>query len=230
MAKLSLPRRILKLFHPEGIPWPGSLFYNLGSSTDIFQRAYEVIARDILSYCSTGALLDIGTGPGWLLLKLHKQAPQMHLIGMDVSPSMVARAKDNIAAAGLADAIEIREGSASQIPFPDNLLDVVISTASIHHWKEPTIGISEIYRVLKPGSYALLYDVVSDLPQEVLKDMRHEYGGLPTWLFWLHGFEEPFYSQQVFARLAEGTAFKTGQTKFVSVLDCLVLQKPDLPN
>ena len=64
MAKLSPARRLLKIFHPEGIPWPGTAFYNAISETTIFQRNYELVAKDILSYCLEGSILDIGTGPG----------------------------------------------------------------------------------------------------------------------------------------------------------------------
>jgi ubiquinone/menaquinone biosynthesis C-methylase UbiE len=227
MAKLSLQRRLLKIFHPEGIPWPGSVLYNLASGTPVFQHSYQVIALHILSYCTAGSLLDIGTGPGWLLLKVHQQAPRMRLVGMDVSPSMVARARENVRAAGLSDGIEIIEGNASRIPYEAGTFDVVVSTASIHHWKEPVIALNEVYRVLKPGAHALLYDVVSDTPGAVLDDLVRQAGRLKTMLFWLHGFEEPFYSRRNFERLAEPTPFQGGQTRFVSVLCCLILKKPD---
>jgi ubiquinone/menaquinone biosynthesis C-methylase UbiE len=227
MAKLSLQRRLLKIFHPEGIPWPGSVLYNLASGTPVFQQSYEEIALHILSYCTAGSLLDIGTGPGWLLLKVHQQAPRMRLVGMDVSPSMVARARENVRAAGLSDGIEIIEGNASRIPYEAGTFDVVVSTASIHHWKEPVIALNEVYRVLKPGAHALLYDVVSDTPGAVLDDLVRQAGRLKTMLFWLHGFEEPFYSRRNFERLAEPTPFQGGQTRFVSVLCCLILKKPD---
>ena len=44
---LSLVRRLLKVFHPEGIPWPGTTCYNVFSQTRIFQRHYAFIADDI---------------------------------------------------------------------------------------------------------------------------------------------------------------------------------------
>jgi ubiquinone/menaquinone biosynthesis C-methylase UbiE len=146
MAELPLVRRLMKLLHPESIPWPGSVFYNLVSSTAIFQRHYELVADDILNYCKEGSLLDIGTGPGWLLLKLHQKAPQMRLVGIDSSAAMVVKAGENIASV---ESIEIKQGNARDIPFPDDCFDIVVSTASIHHWKEPTRGLNEVYRVLK---------------------------------------------------------------------------------
>ena len=76
MANPSLIGRFFKRIHPESIPWPGSVFYNLISSTAIFQQHYEMVADDILNIRKEGCLLDIGTGPGRLLLKLHQKSPK----------------------------------------------------------------------------------------------------------------------------------------------------------
>jgi len=225
---LSPARRLLKIFHPEGIPWPGTAFYDAISKTTIFQRNYELVAKDILSYCSEGSILDIGTGPGWLLVKLHQESPRFLVTGLDASPSMVAKARKNMANAGLSDVIEIKEGNASHIPFSDGSFDTVVSTGSIHHWKNPTAGLNDVYRVLKHGGYALMYDLVSDTPASVLKETAREFGKLKMVLLWLHAFEEPFYSCKDFELLARPTLFNKGQTRFVGVMCCLILKK-ELP-
>jgi len=225
VAKLSLPRRLLKVVHPEGIPWVGTALYNVISTTSIFQRHYGLIARDILTYCSRGSVLDIGTGPGWLLVKLHQLSSGLRGTGIDASPSMVAKARKNIAKAGLSGTIEVLEGKASHIPFADGSFDAVVSTGSIHHWKDPSAGLNEAYRVLRNGCYALMYDVISDTPASVLGKVALEFGKLSTMLFWLHAFEEPFYSQKGFESLARSTFFEEGQTRFVGVLYCLILKK-----
>lgn len=225
---LSPARRLLKIFHPEGIPWPGTAFYNAISGTTIFQRNYELAARDIVSYCSEGSILDIGTGPGWLLVKLHQEFPRLLVTGLDASPSMVARARKNIANAGLSDVIEVKEGNASHIPFSDGSFDTVVSTGSLHHWKNPTAGLNDVYRVLKHGGYALMYDLVSDTPASVLKETAREFGTLKMVLLWIHAFEEPFYSRKDFELLARPTLFKEGRTRFVGAMCCLILKK-ELP-
>lgn len=225
MAELSLLRRLLKKIHPEGIPWPGSVLYNAISTTNVFQRHYELIARDIASYCDEGNLLDIGTGPGWLLMKLHQQAAGLRLVGVDVSGPMVAQARKNVMEAGLSAAIELQEANASCLPFAAESFDIVVSTGSIHHWKEPAAALNDIHRVLKPGAYALMYDMVSDTPVFALERMVREFGRLKMVMFWLHGFEEPFYSRQNFEALSRPTLFKQGQTRFVGVLCCMMLKK-----
>ncbi len=222
---LSPTRRCLKRFHPEGIPWPASAFYDAVSRTSIFQRQYEFLAKDIAGRRAEGSVLDIGTGPGQLLLHLHRQAPRLHLTGLDASPAMVAAARKHVENADLSARISVVEGNASALPFPDASFDMVVSTGSMHHWKEPALALNEVYRVLKTGGEALMYDLVSDTPAAVLQETAREFGRLRVLLFWLHSFEEPFYTRADFASLARSTPFHTGATRFVGVLCCLALQK-----
>jgi ubiquinone/menaquinone biosynthesis C-methylase UbiE len=223
--ELSPLRRFLKLFHPEGIPGPAASIYNAISSVDIFQRNYEHVAKHVMNHCSQGSLLDVGTGPGWLLIALHRLNPGMTLAGLDVSEAMVTKARNNLARVGLANDVEIHIANVIQTPFEDDAFDVVVSTGSIHHWKDPMHGLDEIYRVLKPRGYALIYDIVSDTPRSILTETRREFGKLKLLLFWLHGFEEPFYSQAAFEAFAQSTRFEKGQISYVGVLCCLTMQK-----
>jgi ubiquinone/menaquinone biosynthesis C-methylase UbiE len=225
MAKLTPIRRLMKLIHPEGIPWPGSFFYNALSSSAIFMKHYELAAEDILSHCSQGTLLDIGTGPARLLLKLHQQSPGMRLVGIDSSSAMVTKAKQNVAEAGLSEFIEIQLGSANNIPFPDQSFDIVVSTVSMHHWKQPEACLNDIYRVLKDNSYAIIYDLVSDTPKSTLSDIRREFGRLKATMFWLHSFEEPFYTCRNFEEIAQSSLFGKGRTQFLGLFCCLILKK-----
>ncbi|MFH2102369.1 MAG: class I SAM-dependent methyltransferase [Chloroflexota bacterium] len=225
MTRLPVLRRILKRFHPEGIPWPGTAVYNAVSATGIFQRNYELVARDIAAVCPEGRLLDIGTGPGWLLLKIHQTAPRLAITGVDISPAMVAKARENMSAAGLGPVIQVQDGSADRLPFADAAFDIVVSTGSIHHWKDPVTGINEIHRVLVPGGRALLYDIVSDTPAEVMRAGRRHFGRFQMLMLWLHAFSEPFYSQENFASLGADSLFGKAQTRYVGVLCCLVLKK-----
>jgi ubiquinone/menaquinone biosynthesis C-methylase UbiE len=225
MTKLSPLRRLLKVFHPEAIPWPGTAFYNAITETKVFQRHYELIAKDIQNYCSEGSILDVGTGPGWLLVKLHRESPRLRVVGLDASPTMVNRARKNMAIAGLSDTIEVKEGEASHMPLANSSFDIVVSTGSVHHWKEPTACLNDIYRVLKPGGYALLYDFVSDTPVPILKERGREFGRLKILFLWLHTFEEPFYTRKDFEWLAHSSLFKEGRTQFVSLFYCLIFKK-----
>ncbi|MFB6891027.1 class I SAM-dependent methyltransferase [Kitasatospora sp. NPDC056327] len=104
------------------------------------------------------AVLDIGTGPGRLLLHLAARRPGLHAHGVDVSPAMVERARHNAAAHGLAAHITVHLGEAARLPFDDDTLDLVVSTLSVHHWPDVPAAAREIARVLRPGGRLVVYD------------------------------------------------------------------------
>ena len=221
----SMWRKILRTFHPEGIPGPGSRVYNFLSSSGIFQRHYDLVAEDILRYCPEGRVLDIGTGPRWLLLSLRKIAPGLQLAGLDISPAMIDRAKENLHGKnGCAD-IELAVGSAARLPFADNSFECVVSTGSMHHWKDMAGGLTEIHRILKKNGHALMYDLVQKLPRDVFEQNRKEFGRYRMTLLWLHSFEEPFYSVREMELLPGSTPFGRGDMHFTGALCCLVMKK-----
>ncbi|MBX7255879.1 MAG: class I SAM-dependent methyltransferase [Candidatus Hydrogenedentes bacterium] len=226
MPLLSPVRRMLKRIHPEGIPWPATLLYNAVSRSSVFQQHYVFVAQDIAAHIQEGRVLDVGTGPGWLLLAIRAQSRDLELVGIDISPAMVHQAHENIGAAGLANHIEVREGGAANIPFPESSFDLVVSTGSLHHWTDAEGGLNEIYRVLKPGGTALIYDVVTNTPKAAMTEAAKQFGRLKVLLFWLHGFEEPFMSSHALETLAKETRFGEGVTRFAGVLCCLKLLKP----
>jgi ubiquinone/menaquinone biosynthesis C-methylase UbiE len=49
-------------------------------------------------------------------------------------------------------------GDVASLAFPDASFDLVVSTLSMHHWDDPTAGLAEIRRVLRPGGRALVWD------------------------------------------------------------------------
>jgi len=215
----------MKRLHPEGIPWPGSALYNALSSTGIFLRHYELVAHDIVRYGAAGDILDIGTGPGQLLPVLRQAAPGTRLLGIDISTSMVAQARRNLEHYGWDPGIEVLAAGANALPFADKTFDRVVSTGSLHHWKDPLQALSEAHRVVKVGGYALLYDLVKDMPQEVCKEVRARFGGFRLALLWLHSFEEPFLNVEEMVQLGRQTDFAVEGTKFTGALCCLILKK-----
>lgn len=223
-------RGLLRPFLPEGIPWPGSIIYDRISAARIFREHYERVAQHILTYCSAGHLLDIGTGPARLLITLHDALPSMGLSGIDISPAMVARARKNVESSGLVRDIQIKEGAAASIPFPDGTFDVVVSTVAIHHWKDPAGGLNEVYRVLKGGRYALIYDVVSDTPPHILEQMECQFGRLPAALLRIPALRGHLLRLDNLHQLPENTPFRRGEIGFVGILCCLILKKeiPDI--
>lgn len=218
-------RQLIKRFHPEGIPWPGSLVYNALSRSGIFYRHYELVAQEVAKYGMAGRILDVGTGPGHLLFALRQAFPDTILVGVDISKAMVSQARKNIAAWEHDDRIESMVAGANALPFADGTFDRVISTGSLHHWKDPVHALSEAYRVLKPNGYALMYDLVREMPKAICEEIRKEHGRFRLALLWLHSFEEPFFSPGEMETLGRETHFVMEGTRFTGALCCLVLKK-----
>lgn len=121
------------------------------------------IARDLASRLGSGRVLDIGTGPGMLLLALHKLNSAFELFGLDISAAMVRRAGRNLKGV---DA-DLRQGSIRKTDYDSDFFDAITCVGSFYLWDEPVACADEIYRILKPGRAAYLYESYRDYdPQE----------------------------------------------------------------
>jgi len=158
-------------------------------------------------------------------LALRKTLPDTELVGIDISPAMLAQADRNVKKYGPAPHIEVRLVGANSLPLADGTFDRVISTGSLHHWKDPVKSLSEAHRVLKADGYALMYDLVRDMPKAVWKDVRSRFGSFRLALLWLHSFEEPFLNAEEMDALGRRTDFAVEGTRFTGALCCLALRK-----
>jgi len=91
-------------------------------------------------------ILDVGSGDGLITAGIAKKYPMAEVVGLDLSPKMVAYASRTHKAANL----KFVEGDAQALPFVHKF-DVVTSFSTIHRLKEPEKAIKQIYRALKPG-------------------------------------------------------------------------------
>jgi ubiquinone/menaquinone biosynthesis C-methylase UbiE len=97
-------------------------------------------------------VLDVATGTARVPLLLAAQPWFDGAInGLDLTPAMLARAQDKIAAAGLSERIALRQGDASSLPWPDARFDLVISLEALEFFPRPRRALAEMSRVLKPG-------------------------------------------------------------------------------
>ena len=119
---------------------------------------YRRVAQECATVAPKGDVLDVGSGPGRPAVDLARLASGVRVTGNDVVPEMVKRANALAAREGVADRTRFQLGDATALPFPDESFDLVASTLSLHHWPDPARGLAEIYRVLRPGGAARIYD------------------------------------------------------------------------
>jgi ubiquinone/menaquinone biosynthesis C-methylase UbiE len=116
------------------------------------------IVRSLGTLEDKGAtIVDLGTGPGWLAVELHKLWPQAKIIGVDPSTEMLKIARRNADEAGIPD-FEARLGAAEETSLPSNSADLVVSQYSFHEWEDPQQGLREVFRILKPRGSLILSD------------------------------------------------------------------------
>lgn len=99
----------------------------------------------------TESVLEIGFGAGKAIALLAEKTPDGSVAGIDLSATMVKRARTRNARAIRAGRVFLQQGNAEQLPFTDQQFDNVISIHSIYFWPDPSLVFAEIFRVLKPG-------------------------------------------------------------------------------
>lgn len=141
-----------------------ALAYNLGPAR-LYQPAYRFIAADI--DLARGAWLDIGCGPGWLCIHAAAGKPELDVVGIDTSDSMLKLAREN---QGGRLNITLRKMDGAAIVYPAGTFDVVTAVQSAHHWKDVPAVLAEVHRVLVPGGRFYLYEADPDgeIPKEWL--------------------------------------------------------------
>lgn len=107
-----------------------------------------------LSHVSIGnryTILDVGCGGGRTVNKLAALASEGKVYGADYSAESVSFARKKNHESINTGRVEIQEASVSQLPFPDNMFDLVTAVETHFWWSDVHAGMHEILRVLKPG-------------------------------------------------------------------------------
>jgi len=118
-------------------------------------------------------VLDLGSGGGFdCFLAAKAVGEQGHVIGVDMTPEMVSKARKNAATAGF-DHVEFRLGEIEKLPVADGQVDAIISNCVINLSQEKRSVFSESFRVLRPGGRLAISDIVAtaELPDSVRQDM-----------------------------------------------------------
>ena len=96
-------------------------------------------------------VLDLCTGTGGVAMALARRFQGCVVVGVDLSPDMLACARRKVQRTPLAQRVSLVMGQAERLPFPDDTFDVVCFTFLLRYVDDPAATLGEIVRVLKPG-------------------------------------------------------------------------------
>ena len=160
---------------PTGRAWAQELGYpepELSRVPDATVESFAGVANHwILGRIEPGqTVVDLGCGAGTdMLIAAQMTGPEGHVIGIDMTESMLGRAAASARQMGITD-LELHESLIESLPLEDASVDVVISNGVIDLVPDKDAVFDEIDRVLRPGGRLQLADVV--IHNEVSEDAR----------------------------------------------------------
>ena len=142
--------------------------------------AQEIAAKFDLAN-QEGVGIDLGSGPGTLILELCRHT-KLHWINADINPHFFPYFMRQAEAAGLSGRVSAVRADAVSLPFRRNYANVIVSRGSFQFWSDKPRAFREILRVLKPGGVAYIgRGLPAAMPLDVARDLRTRHGSGPKY-------------------------------------------------
>ena len=123
-------------------------------------------------------LLDIGCGAGNYSLKMLTKIPELSCTLVDLSKSMLERAKERILA-NTNNVVEVFQGDIREVNLKENYFDIILAGAVLHHLRDDTdweTTFGKLFRLLKPGGCLMISDLITQEIHAVNEYTWERYG------------------------------------------------------
>ena len=124
----------------------------------VSNQAFVDIVRKLIP-ANAANVLDLGCGPGDVMIRLARACPSLKITAVDGSPAMIQLAQTAIEECGLSMTISAMQGYVPGLPLPVGQFDAVLSKDFLHHLPDPMALWSEIRRLIKPGGFICVMDL-----------------------------------------------------------------------
>lgn len=165
--------------------------------------------KEYLPNLEPGIALDVGTRMGEFALTLAEVMPEgSRIIGVDCDPKAVAQAHEKLSSQG----IEFMVGEGERLAFPDDSVEVVALSNTLHHIEDYDKVLREMFRVLRPGGCFIVNEMFSDGQNEAQQTHFAQHS-LEAELDMLSGeFQRPTWTRGELVEILGGLPLKEVQT------------------
>lgn len=136
----------------------------------VSNQAFVEIVRELIPANATN-VLDLGCGPGDVMIRLARACPSLKITAVDGSPAMIQLALAAIEESGLSVTVTALQGYVPGLPLSVGQFDAVLSKDFLHHLPDPMALWYEVRRLIKPGGFICVMDLRRPDSPETARDI-----------------------------------------------------------